>query len=81
MSEKSDQEPCHSAHLFMRENKCKSHRFIEKKEFDDLCKQKVFITGPAIETFGDGYGEPYNPIRQIFGKLPDGTCLITERKP
>jgi hypothetical protein len=78
MTEQAKQEPCNSANIFMRKNDCKSFRFIEKKEFDNLCKEKKFVAGPAIETFGDGYGEPYVPIRQIFGKLADGTCLITE---
>ena len=41
-------------------------RQIPKTQFDELCRQKK-IENPQRESFGDGYGDPYNPTRLIFG--------------
>lgn len=64
--------------LFIEEHKLRSARYVTRKEFDAMCKQKVFVCGPAIDTFGDGYGEPYNPVRQAFGGLENGECVFTD---
>jgi hypothetical protein len=45
---------------------------IKKSEFDELVKNKQFSDGPYLDTFGDGYGEPYNPNRHAWGKLKNG---------
>lgn len=44
---------------------------VPKEEFDKLCRQRAFSSGPYRDTFGDGYGEPYNPNRFVFGTLKD----------
>ena len=49
---------------------------IPKSEFDQLCKEKK-IRDAQEESFGDGYGEPYNPNRLIFGHL-NGELVWTE---
>lgn len=41
---------------------------LSKYDFD-LAVRDGRITDPVIETFGDGYGEPYNPNRKAFGTL------------
>ena len=51
---------------------------LEKKEFDTHYKKRGFIKGPFKETFGDDYGEPYNPNRQAFGKLKRGNVVYCE---
>ena len=45
---------------------------VLRKQFDDWCKADEFQYGPMKETFGDGYGEPYNPHRMVYGTLKDG---------
>lgn len=45
---------------------------IEKADFDKLARDREFADGPFIESFGDGYGDPYNPHRTIWGTLNDG---------
>ncbi len=44
---------------------------IAKTDFDSLAREKEFAEGPFMESFGDGYGDPYNPNRTIFGTLKD----------
>lgn len=51
---------------------------VPKKEFDVLMNEPGFVDGPFVETFGDGYGEPYNPNRQAFGELKDGRGVFCE---
>lgn len=51
---------------------------IKKEEFDFHYKKKEFIDGPFRDSFGDGYGEPYNPNRQAFGKLKKGNVIYCE---
>ena len=41
-------------------------------DFDTLARKKKFSDGPHISTFGDGYGEPYQPERPVWGQLKDG---------
>lgn len=45
---------------------------ISIKLFDKFCIEKKFRDGPFIESFGDGYGEPYNPKRYVKGVLKSG---------
>lgn len=52
--------------------------FVPKAEFDTLCDTKAFVDGPYMDTFGDGYGEPYNPYRQAWGVREDKTVVFTE---
>lgn len=54
---------------------------LPKAEFDRLAKAVGFIEGPFRDTFGDGYGEPYNPNRQAFGRLRDGRLVFAELTP
>lgn len=42
------------------------------EEFDKLAREKRFRDGPYIDTFGDGYGEYYVPVRRVWGTLDDG---------
>ena len=51
---------------------------IIKKDFDLHYKNKEFLDGPFTDTFGDCYGEPYNPNRQAFGKLKIGKVVYCE---
>ena len=73
-------EPCQALCKFLRENEITVTTFLPKAEFDKLARAKKFVVGPFLESFGDGYGEPYNPDRQIFGKLEDNTCAFTTTK-
>jgi len=42
-----------------------------------------FTDGPFSETFGSGYGEPYNPRRQAFGMVGKRGvyCELSKEKP
>lgn len=51
---------------------------LTKVEFNKLCRNGAFEDGPFSDSFGDGYGEPYNPWRQAFGRLKDGRVVWTE---
>jgi hypothetical protein len=48
-------------------------------EFHQLMRDSRFTKGPFKDSFGDGYGEPYNPQRQVFGQLKDGRFVYAER--
>ena len=54
------------------------HMVLKKREFNCHCKAGDFEVGPHAESFGDGYGDPYNPYRQAFGRLKDGRVVICE---
>jgi len=56
----------------------KKVRCIGKEEFDRHCFNNDFSNGPRKDTFGDGYGEPYNPNRQAFGTLKGGLVVFCE---
>jgi hypothetical protein len=47
--------------------------------FDDLCRRKQFSDGPHVSTFGDGPGEPYMPVRRVWGTLKDGRKVESEK--
>jgi hypothetical protein len=51
---------------------------MERPEFDRLCREKK-IANPQMETFGDGQGDPYNPVRLIFG-YRNGNLVWTKFK-
>lgn len=54
---------------------------IAKDDFDRLAGDEQFEVGPYIDTWGDGYGQPYYPWRQAFGKLRDGRGVYAETHP
>ncbi len=49
---------------------------LPKSEFDKLCREKK-IKNAQMDSFGNGYGEPYHPNRLIFGYL-DNELVWTE---
>lgn len=53
---------------------------IPIKEFNDFCRKKEFSEGPFVSTFGDGYGEPYNPNRDVWGTLKSGRKVCAVKK-
>lgn len=69
--------PRNSCKRYMQEKGIKP-TLLKKKEFDKLAREKMFESGPLVDTFGDGYGEPYNPYRQAFGILNDGKGVFCE---
>jgi hypothetical protein len=69
--------PRYQCRNYVRENNGKA-TLIKKEEFDLFYKNKEFSDGPFKESFGDGYGEPYNPDRQAFGKLKSGLVVYCE---
>ena len=62
---------------FAVENTC-GMTAMSRHDFDKLVDGKTFADGPWVSTFGLGYGEPYRPYRQAFGKLRDGRGVFTE---
>ncbi len=46
---------------------------VPKTKFDLYCNYDGFMDGPHVSSFGDGMGEPYNPNREAWGTLKDGT--------
>jgi hypothetical protein len=42
------------------------------EEFDDLARKQQFQLGPFISDFGEGYGEPYTPDKNVWGMLYGG---------
>lgn len=51
---------------------------LTKAAFDKKASDGEFADGPFRDSFGDGYGEPYNPFRQAFGKLKNGMLVFCE---
>ncbi|NIA15160.1 MAG: hypothetical protein GWP08_13895 [Nitrospiraceae bacterium] len=51
---------------------------LPRAQFDRLAKAKAFADGPFKDTFGDGYGDSYNPKRQAFGRLATGAVVYCE---
>lgn len=56
-----------------------TYEAIPIAEFDDLARRKQFREGPFISTLGDGYGEPYQPVRTVRGVLLDGRKVQAEK--
>lgn len=48
---------------------------VKQSDFDAWARGKDFTEGPFVSTFGDRYGEPYNPCRQAWGLLQDGRVV------
>ena len=46
---------------------------ISAEDFDAAFKANRFNGEPKLDSFGDRYGEPYNPNRAAYGVLKDGT--------
>ncbi|MCH8945363.1 MAG: hypothetical protein IIA85_00375 [Nanoarchaeota archaeon] len=63
---------------YMLENGVGEPILLTKKAFNSLAKIKNFSDGPYKDTFGDGYGEPYNSRRQAFGKTKKGLFVYCE---
>jgi len=70
-------EPRHSCYEYFIRKGCKNPVLLKRAEFDQLVDDG-FVDGPFRDTFGDGYGEPYNPHRQAFGMLKDGRGVYCE---
>ena len=71
-------EPRHHCENYMCKNGIEKSILLTKEEFDGHAKSKDFEDGPYKDSFGDGYGEPYNPHRQAFGRLKDGRAVYCE---
>ena len=69
--------PRHQCQQYFNKNKAEAV-LLPKDDFDKNAKSKLFAEGPFIDSFGDGYGEPYNPNRQAFGKLLTGEYVYCE---
>jgi len=69
--------PRNQCRKYVREHKGIAELVI-KEEFDSHCKNGDFMDGPHMDTFGNGYGDPYNPNRQAFGKLKEGKVVYCE---
>lgn len=54
---------------------------IPIEEFDNLARAKEFEDGPHISTFGDNCGEPYCPVKNVWGTLKDGRKVRAEKAP
>jgi len=54
---------------------------LARDEFDRLAREEQFRVGPRMSAFGDGYGEPYQPFRQIWGVLKDGRKVRSDTDP
>lgn len=48
---------------------------LAKLDFDAHVRMALFAVGPYLDTFGDGYGEPYRPNRRAGGTLKDGRVV------
>ena len=70
-------EPRNQCRNYVQENGGKA-LLIKKEELDSYILKKEFLDGPYIDSFGDGYGEPYNPNRQAFGKLKNDLIVYCE---
>lgn len=74
-------EPRHGCRAFFAEHKVEQPKQVAKADFDKLYDGEGFKVGPFRETFGDGYGEPYNPARQAFGITTSGDGVFCELHP
>jgi hypothetical protein len=75
--------PRHSCHEYFLRQRCDTPELIARQEFDRLLDAEEFTDGPFSETFGSGYGEPYNPRRQAFGMVGKRGvyCELSKEKP
>ncbi len=71
--------PRHGALRYFNEKRIASPMYVPRAKFDEHAKLGLFSDGPFRDSFGDGYGEPYNPRRQAFGiNATGGEGLYTE---
>jgi hypothetical protein len=55
------------------------YEYIPIDEFNDMARQpELWSDGPYVETFGSGYGDPYNPHREVRGILKTGRAIRSE---
>jgi len=47
--------------------------------FTAMAREERWADGPWRDSFGSGYGEPYQPNRDVWGTLADGrkVCSVT----
>ena len=68
-----DEQACEICREFIADaEKRRSDRRLPIGEFDDLARAGGFEEGPFVSNFGDGYGEPYMPVRIVCGTLKGG---------
>lgn len=70
--------PRNQCMVFFKQRKISEPLELSKEEFDRLSRDYNFAEGPFKESFGDGYGEPYNPWRQAFGITEDNRGVYCE---
>ena len=70
-------EPSAATKAWFTQRSIYGYDYIPRAEFDEQAKQGGFRDGPCRDSFGDGYGEPYNPNRQAFGILRNGRAVYT----
>lgn len=63
---------------FMMKHQAKLPICMSIESFHRAVNAGEFEIGPFRSQFGDGYGEPYNPWRQVFGKLKSGVFVFAE---
>lgn len=80
MAEQQTIGPRYSCRVYFEDSGCKESNatLVSKDDFNVLCDKEQFEDGPFRESFGDNYGEPYNPRRQAFGRLKDGRYVYCE---
>lgn len=78
MSKEYYGKPRHACREYVARHQDIPLEWISRKAFDELYDNRQFTDGPFIDSFGDGYGEPYNPNRQAFGVTRDGRCVFCE---
>jgi len=72
------EKPRNTCFLYFIEKNIKKPILLTKEEFDNYFYDSCFSDGPHRESFGTGYGEPYNPWTQAFGILKDGRGVFCE---
>lgn len=58
-----------------------SHDPIDIEKFDQHARNGDFAEGPWKDSFGDGYGDPYQPHRTVWGTLKDGRKVRSVKGP
>lgn len=69
--------PCRQAAFYFGNHQTPTTTEMTREEFNKLVEDG-FKDGPWMETFGDGYGEPYNPHRQAYGVTKDGRGVYAQ---
>ena len=63
---------------WLAENRATGAVRLPKRPFDAFVGAGAFDEGPPAGTSGRGYGEPYCPDRQAWGRLKDGRYVYCE---